>query len=177
MRSLGRQSGNAIPVASSELRMCGEHLIGEQIAQLRLRPALHDELRNEVQVGAWGHVVRNTRGDDRQNGSRALATFIEPGNSQFRLPSTNLRSSRSRLLFVSSRLLSSKKSRSRCHCLCRYPSALPSGSWAERCRGVRRAKLEGHRVLDDFVLVVEYDVAWCRRHRERSSARSRRDAR
>lgn len=59
--------------------MVGDDPIGQEIAQLFLRPALNDELRDEVQVGARVHVVRDARGDDRQDGGDPLAAIVEPG--------------------------------------------------------------------------------------------------
>lgn len=40
-------------ISDGELGMRREHAIGQEIAQPRSRPALDDELRDEVQVGAW----------------------------------------------------------------------------------------------------------------------------
>jgi hypothetical protein len=56
-----------------------EHAVGQQIAQLGPGPAPHDELRDEMEVGAGVDVVRDAGADDRQYGGGTLAAEIEPG--------------------------------------------------------------------------------------------------
>jgi hypothetical protein len=65
-------------MADVQLRVYGEHPIGQELSQLRLRPALHDELRDLVQVRARVDVVRNAGADDRQDRSGALTAEIQP---------------------------------------------------------------------------------------------------
>jgi hypothetical protein len=58
--------------------MRGEHPIGEELAELGLRPSVHEELPYEMKVGARVDVVGDARRDDRQDIRRALGAFIEP---------------------------------------------------------------------------------------------------
>ena len=74
-----RSAGSGVAVADVQLRVRGEHAVGQQLAQLRLRPAVHDELRDEMQVGARVDVVRDAGADDRQDRRGALAAEVEPG--------------------------------------------------------------------------------------------------
>jgi len=66
-------------VAYEQLRVGGDDAIGQKVAQLRLRPAVDDELGDQVKIGARIDVVRDASGDDAQDGSGAFATEIEPG--------------------------------------------------------------------------------------------------
>ncbi len=59
--------------------MSAAHPVGQQIAEFRLRPAVHDELGDEMEVGARIDVVRDAARDNRQDRGRSLATDVEPG--------------------------------------------------------------------------------------------------
>ena len=59
--------------------MCDNDPIGQQLAQLPLRPTTDDEARDQVEVGAWVDVVCDAGRDDRQDGGGALAAEVEPG--------------------------------------------------------------------------------------------------
>lgn len=59
--------------------MAREHAIGQKVAQLRLRPAWHDELRDDVQVRARVDVVRDAGRDDREDVCGPLAADVERG--------------------------------------------------------------------------------------------------
>jgi hypothetical protein len=59
--------------------MRGEHAIGQQLAELFLRPTVYDELGHEMQVGARIDVVRDASCDDAEDRPGALAAAIEPG--------------------------------------------------------------------------------------------------
>jgi hypothetical protein len=54
----------------------------------QLRPALHDEFGDEVQVGARVDVVRDARGDDTQYRRGALSALVHPGEKPV-LPAEN----------------------------------------------------------------------------------------
>lgn len=55
-----------------------EHAIGEQVAELVLRPSVHDAMNDLVQVCAWIDVVGDARRDNRKNVRSALSAVIEP---------------------------------------------------------------------------------------------------
>jgi hypothetical protein len=58
--------------------MFAHDAIGQQVAELRVGPSLEDELHDEVQIGARLDVVRDARGDDREDVRRALAADVAP---------------------------------------------------------------------------------------------------
>jgi len=68
-----------IVLADVELRMGGEDPIGEQIAQLGLRPALDDVPSDEMQIRTRVDVVGDAGRDDGQDGGGALTADVEPG--------------------------------------------------------------------------------------------------
>ncbi len=88
--------------------MSREHAIGQEVAEIFLREAVHDELGHEVQIGARIDIVRDAGGDDAEDGRGALAADIAPREEQFLRPRQSLRNSRSRRLFVISILPSSR---------------------------------------------------------------------
>lgn len=53
--------------------------IWKQIAEPFLRKSVHDELGEEMQVGAWIEIVRDAGGDDAEDGCGAFAADVEPG--------------------------------------------------------------------------------------------------
>jgi len=53
--------------------------IREQIAELRLRPAVDQALRNEMQVRSWIDAVCRARADDREHRGGPVAAEIAPG--------------------------------------------------------------------------------------------------
>jgi hypothetical protein len=55
-----------------------EHSVGQQVTELSLWPSVHNAVNDAVQVGARVDVVRDARGDNRQDIARALAAFVEP---------------------------------------------------------------------------------------------------
>jgi hypothetical protein len=59
--------------------MRGDDPIGQELAQLSLRPAAHEQPRHQVEVGARVDVVGDAGCDDRQGGRGALAADVEPG--------------------------------------------------------------------------------------------------
>jgi len=59
--------------------MRGEDAIGKEVANVRLRPSVDDESRDEMQVGARVDVVRNGGRDDREDVRGALSAVVEPG--------------------------------------------------------------------------------------------------
>lgn len=58
--------------------MRAEHAVGQELAQLGVRPPLHDELRHEMEVCARIDVVRDASRDDAEDRSCPLASVIEP---------------------------------------------------------------------------------------------------
>jgi hypothetical protein len=75
-RRLGRRRQQWI--ADVKLRMRGEDTIGEQIADVCLRPAVHDAPRDEMEIGARVHVVRDRGCDDREDVRGAFPSVVEP---------------------------------------------------------------------------------------------------
>ena len=59
--------------------MDGDDPIGQELAELPLRPAADDEARDQMEVCARVDVVRDAGRDDRQDRGGALATDVEPG--------------------------------------------------------------------------------------------------
>ena len=47
--------------------MRGEHAIGQEIPELRLRPPMHNAVNDTMEIRRWIHVVRDARRDDRQD--------------------------------------------------------------------------------------------------------------
>jgi hypothetical protein len=70
--------GNASGVPDVELWMVRENSVGQQVTDLGLRPSVHNAVDDAVQVGARVEVVRDARGDNRQDIAGTLAAFIEP---------------------------------------------------------------------------------------------------
>ena len=77
----GRRSrvGQRERIADEELGVSGEHAIGQEIAEIFLREAVHDELGHEVQIGARIDLVSDAGGDDAEDSCGALATDVAPG--------------------------------------------------------------------------------------------------
>ncbi len=73
------ERGQRVGVADVEVGVSGEDAIGQEVAQLRLRPIVNDELGDQVQVGARIDVVRDASGDDGEDGCGALSAEVEPG--------------------------------------------------------------------------------------------------
>lgn len=65
-------------LTDEEVRVRIEDAIGEQLTKPLLRPALNDEARDEMEVGARVDVVSDACGDDREDGGGALAAEVEP---------------------------------------------------------------------------------------------------
>jgi hypothetical protein len=67
------QRGNAPIVAeigsasvpNEELGMRGEHAVGEKLAELRLRPPVHNAVNDAMEIRSRVDVVRDARRDDR----------------------------------------------------------------------------------------------------------------
>ena len=59
--------------------MSDQDPIGEQFAELGLRPATDDEAGDEMQIGTRVDVVRDASRDDLEDGRGALAADVEPG--------------------------------------------------------------------------------------------------
>jgi hypothetical protein len=58
--------------------MSGKHAIGQQLAELVLRPSVHDAVNDLVQIGPRVDVVCNAGRDDGENGARPLGAIVEP---------------------------------------------------------------------------------------------------
>lgn len=58
--------------------MSDQDPIGEQFAELGLRPATDDEAGDEMQIGTRVNVVRDASRDDQEDGRGALAADVEP---------------------------------------------------------------------------------------------------
>jgi len=58
--------------------MSREHAIGQEVAEIFLREAVHDELGYEVQIGARIDLVSDACGDDAEDSCGALATDVAP---------------------------------------------------------------------------------------------------
>jgi hypothetical protein len=70
--------GNASGIPNVEFGVRGEHSVGQQVTKLRLGPSVDDAVNDAVQISARVDVVRDARGDDRQDIARAAAAFVEP---------------------------------------------------------------------------------------------------
>jgi hypothetical protein len=55
-----------------------EHSVRQEVTELGVGPSVHDAVNDSVQIGARVDVVRDARGDDRQDIAGALAAFVEP---------------------------------------------------------------------------------------------------
>ncbi len=62
-----------------QLGVPSQHPVRKQLSKPRLRPSVHDQLRDEMEVGSWIHVVSDARGGDGQDVCRALTAEISPG--------------------------------------------------------------------------------------------------
>jgi hypothetical protein len=108
------QGGHRVGVADVQFVMRSEHSIGQEV----LRPTF--ELGHQVEIGTRVDVMRNASRNDREDGGGALGAEVEPREQPIMFdPKISLRSSRSRRLFVTSMLPSSKKRISLCHCRCK----------------------------------------------------------
>ena len=58
--------------------MCREHSIRQKVTKLGLGPSVHDAMDDAVQVVTRVDVVRDARGDDRQDIAGPLAALVEP---------------------------------------------------------------------------------------------------
>ena len=67
-----------VTIAYEELRVRDENAIRQEVAEPGLRPSVDDELRDEMEIGAWVDVVGDARRDDREDARGALAAEIEP---------------------------------------------------------------------------------------------------
>ncbi len=67
-----------VGITDEEVGMRGEHAIGQEVAELRLGPAVHNAVNDAMKIGAWVDVVRDARRHDRQDVARPHAAFIEP---------------------------------------------------------------------------------------------------
>ena len=52
--------------------------VGEQLVDLRLRPTVYDEFRDDVEISSRVHLVSNTRCDDCEDGGGTLTADVEP---------------------------------------------------------------------------------------------------
>lgn len=68
-----------VRISDVELWMGTKHSVRQKVTKLGLGPSVHDAMNDEMQVGAWVDVVRDARGDDRQDMAGALAALVEPG--------------------------------------------------------------------------------------------------
>lgn len=75
----GRGEQRDALLGSAELGVREHDPIGQQVAELGVRPALNDESGDQVQVGARVDVMRDAGGDDGEDGSGAFAADVEPG--------------------------------------------------------------------------------------------------
>jgi hypothetical protein len=62
--------------------MGGGQAIGKQLAELALRPAVDQELRDKVKVRARVDAAGDAGGDDGEDVSGTLATDVAPRDSQ-----------------------------------------------------------------------------------------------
>jgi hypothetical protein len=83
--------GQCVGIADVELGVLGEHTIRQKVTELGLGPPVHDAVDDAVQVGARVDVVRDARGDNRQDIACALAAFVDPGEEPMRRPRTKFR--------------------------------------------------------------------------------------
>ena len=67
-----------VAIADEELRVRDENAIGQELAELRVWPSVDDELRDEMEIGAWVDVVGDARRDDGEDACGALAADVEP---------------------------------------------------------------------------------------------------
>jgi hypothetical protein len=115
-RRHGVRDGQRVGVAGVELRVGGEHAVGQEVAELVVGPAMHDAMNDLVQVRARVDVVRYARRDDRENVASASPPSSSQVKSQFFRPRTKRLNSRSRRLLVASMFPSSRNRSSRFHC-------------------------------------------------------------
>ncbi len=62
-----------------QMWMGGKDAVWKEIADLRLRPAVDDELGDDVQVGSGTDFVSDAGREDGEDGGGTLAADIEPG--------------------------------------------------------------------------------------------------